>query len=320
MDEIVIKGKSFPREEVQKTGERVIKRKKLILRIISASVGATGLLAFFTMLFSGRVDETTGETIPANPQANAGGAVAMLLLFLIPAIILLLVSLKKKDPIQIGTAELSRHFPSPVGFDGKVIDVLEGDKTILLARRPLSKFILDSKSMKFQLLLSNRYSKIYGPNDLNDYEIKVDNEIVVTSKTKTKKGIGKAVAGGLLFGGVGAIAGAAAGNSKSKTTQTQKEIHHYSLVLKINDLSRPSYLINIDSAQIAEEIVATLDIFSNNKKEEVAYAEEVVEVKEEKPANHDYDKFEEIKKYKELLDGGIITQEEFDIKKKEILG
>ena len=31
-------------------------------------------------------------------------------------------------------------------------------------------------------------------------------------------------------------------------------------------------------------------------------------------------KFEEIKKYKELLDLNIITQEEFDQKKKELLG
>ena len=32
------------------------------------------------------------------------------------------------------------------------------------------------------------------------------------------------------------------------------------------------------------------------------------------------DKFEEVRKYKELLDQGIITQEEFDRKKKELLG
>jgi len=32
------------------------------------------------------------------------------------------------------------------------------------------------------------------------------------------------------------------------------------------------------------------------------------------------DSFEKLKKYKELLDSGIITQEEFDTKKKEILG
>lgn len=38
------------------------------------------------------------------------------------------------------------------------------------------------------------------------------------------------------------------------------------------------------------------------------------------PANNGTNKFEEIKKFKELLDMGIITQEEFDQKKKEILG
>lgn len=35
--------------------------------------------------------------------------------------------------------------------------------------------------------------------------------------------------------------------------------------------------------------------------------------------NHRMDKFEEIRKYKELLDEGIITQEEFEAKKKELL-
>ena len=44
-------------------------------------------------------------------------------------------------------------------------------------------------------------------------------------------------------------------------------------------------------------------------------------IKEDSPAdkNDNLDKFEEIKKYKELLDMGIITQEEFDEKKKELL-
>lgn len=32
------------------------------------------------------------------------------------------------------------------------------------------------------------------------------------------------------------------------------------------------------------------------------------------------DKFEEIKKFKELMDDGIITQEEFETKKRELLG
>ena len=45
----------------------------------------------------------------------------------------------------------------------------------------------------------------------------------------------------------------------------------------------------------------------------------VVERKTEENG-HTPDKFEELKKYKELLDLGIITQEEFEVKKKELLG
>jgi hypothetical protein len=37
------------------------------------------------------------------------------------------------------------------------------------------------------------------------------------------------------------------------------------------------------------------------------------------PVAEKYDKFDEVKNYKDLLDQGIITQEEFDAKKKELL-
>ena len=41
---------------------------------------------------------------------------------------------------------------------------------------------------------------------------------------------------------------------------------------------------------------------------------------ENKKENNNDNKFEEVKKYKDLLDSGIISQEEFDKKKKELLG
>ena len=43
------------------------------------------------------------------------------------------------------------------------------------------------------------------------------------------------------------------------------------------------------------------------------------QAEQEKTPEQQTDKFEEIKKYKDLLDNGIITQEEFDSKKKELL-
>ena len=38
------------------------------------------------------------------------------------------------------------------------------------------------------------------------------------------------------------------------------------------------------------------------------------------PLNNSTSNADELKKYKELLDGGVITQEEFDAKKKQLLG
>ena len=48
--------------------------------------------------------------------------------------------------------------------------------------------------------------------------------------------------------------------------------------------------------------------------------DEILENSKIQKTDRQSDKFEEIKKYKELLDMGIITQEEFDAKKKELLG
>ena len=55
----------------------------------------------------------------------------------------------------------------------------------------------------------------------------------------------------------------------------------------------------------------------NNKKPPVAsnMHEETIQ----NDSEPQMDKFEEIRKYKELLDEGIITQEEFEAKKKELL-
>jgi hypothetical protein len=77
---------------------------------------------------------------------------------------------------------------------------------------------------------------------------------------------------------------------------------------------------------MAEQATAILDIISQGESE-AKTSENIIEedapkileetIKEVNKENN-MDKFEEIKKYKELLDMGIITQEEFDTEKKRI--
>lgn len=310
MEEVIIRGKPFSKQEIEEKGRQRIKKLTNLFRWLGVGLFAMGII--------GGVGGFASLPADADMTTKIGPIMGMAM-FVIAGAVLFVLSFKKRDPFEYGKAEIEKNFPAPLGFDGKVIDVLDGDKTIEMSKKPVARLTIDSTKKVFQLLTENRYSKIFTIKDLVDYEIKVDNEVVITSKTKTKKGVGKAVAGGLLFGEAGAIAGAVAGNSKSTTTSTQTEIHHYSLVVKVNDLTKPSFIINLDSVQIAEDVVTTFDILVGNTKKFVG-EEAVVEPKPETNGNKDLDKFEELKKYKELLDAGIITQEEFDAKKKELLG
>ena len=70
---------------------------------------------------------------------------------------------------------------------------------------------------------------------------------------------------------------------------------------------------------IAEEVITIFDILRMDQaKEKVNKIEEVEPGDKNKSTNATIDKFEKIKKYKELLDSGIITQEEFNTKKTEL--
>ena len=316
MEEIIIRGKTFSKEEIIEAGNKRNKRLTNIFRWIGVGLFGMGVIGFVGML------GTTGDA----KTEGLASAITGLIMLGVPGIVLFILSFKKRDAFESGKKELEKHFPAPIGFDGNVVDIIEGDKTLVLSKSTKSSIIVDSKTKQFQVYTEKRFSKIYEPKDLVDYEIRVDNEIVVTSKTKSKKGVGKALVGGALFGGAGAVAGAVAGNTKSKTTETQKEIHHYSFVLKVNDISKPSFIFELDSAQIAEDIVTIFDILVGNTKKfaNIEEKEEKIEQKTEPvkeiQASPNVDKFEEIKKYKDLLDSGIITQEEFDAKKKELLG
>ena len=59
---------------------------------------------------------------------------------------------------------------------------------------------------------------------------------------------------------------------------------------------------------ILKEKLSIKKLFSKNSKKVSAPMSETVDVKEE------------LKKYKEMLDEGLITQEDYDAKKKELLG
>jgi hypothetical protein len=310
-DEIVIGGQKFSRAEVEETGKRLAKRKANKLRW----TGAAFLSAGATFLLLGIVN-FSAEGSPALVVIGA-------ILFILGAIFFP-VSFKRRDPIRFGTRYYLRQLaststPAVATASGPVQAGILTGRIIQLSRKPLVRIIFDGNENKIQIFSEKKYSRIYSKQEVIDYELRVDNEVVVTSSSR--KGMGKAIAMGAIghklfgSGGAGMMAGSLA--ASQKTSSSQKEVHHYTLLIKVKDINKASYYMPIDTVQLAEEVITILDMIigkGNPKEIEEEHVEEKPTKNEEK-----VDKFAEIKKYKDLLDSGIITQEEFDKKKSELL-
>ncbi|MFL0251231.1 SHOCT domain-containing protein [Clostridium neuense] len=158
--------------------------------------------------------------------------------------------------------------------------------------------------------LFGKKKKIYKYNDIVDYELLEDGESIIK-----KSGIGRAVAGGVLFGGVGAVVGSVTGKQRTKSICKSLK-----LKITISDINNPTVYIDFIPSETkkdswiyknaynsAQECLSVLQLICSNSKNEMQNNAAPI-------SNAD-----EILKYKNLLDNGIITQEEFEAKKKQLL-
>lgn len=138
----------------------------------------------------------------------------------------------------------------------------------------------------------------------------IDYEIAENGETKVASGAKAAAIGTVLFGPAGMIAGAVIGRGKEKEfadslyinikLKDTTPIRIDMLTNKVKKSSKDYQLSYSILEQIAEQLQP---IVEKNQSENLIQA----------PTNN-------IREFKTLLDEGIITQEEFDQKKKELLG
>lgn len=138
-------------------------------------------------------------------------------------------------------------------------------------------------------------------------------ELLQNGDSITKGGLGSSIVGGALFGGVGAIVGSNVG--KKKTVQ---EITEFRIKIITRNPFYPEIYINllVTGKTKSNGIVFKSYIASAQK---ILSLLTIITAKDEKkePSASSAD---EILKFKHLLDEGIITQEEFEAKKKQLLG
>jgi hypothetical protein len=153
-----------------------------------------------------------------------------------------------------------------------------------------------------------------NPNLIFSYNEIIDFELIQNGETISGGGLGSAVVGGALFGGVGAIVGSNIGKKK-----TQQEISQY----YINVVTSSPFFPSTGVAFFMGKVKSDSFVF----KQATYSAQQVLSLltrikatsHNNTPASNPISIPDEILKYKELMDNGIITPEEFEAKKKQLL-
>lgn len=106
----------------------------------------------------------------------------------------------------------------------------------------------------------------YHFKDIINFNVCDNSEMIysgsASSSTKTKTGsmIGRAVVGGVLLGGAGAVIGGATAKKDSNTSisQSSHTIHNYEIIITINSLSMPSLKLEIGYNQDAMQKISSI--------------------------------------------------------------
>lgn len=163
---------------------------------------------------------------------------------------------------------------------------------------------------------------IYRYTDLLAYELLEDDSQI------TKGGLGRAIVGGVAFGGVGAIVGGVTGKKKTK-----KIVDSMMIKITVNDIENPMLVIpfitkptKIKSKDYkaahtdAHKMLSMLAVITAKAEQQLSPDVLIQLQQAESNQTPDItDPFEEVKKLKELLDMGIINEEEFELKKNDLL-
>lgn len=180
-----------------------------------------------------------------------------------------------------------------------------------------SYFVLDKNARLWAIGKSmfpsckNAFS--YSYDDIVDFVLLEDGNSII------KGGIGSANVGVALFGGVGAVVGSATGKKKVKQTCTNLMVKGpvnnmespVEYIKLISSTTSKSSMIYCGAYQDAQKIISLLQLICNQRNAMNTTSMESI---------HQTSAGDEIRKYKALMDEGIITEEEFQAKKKQLLG
>lgn len=151
----------------------------------------------------------------------------------------------------------------------------------------------------------NRSQAVYNYDELISYT-----PIFEGGKIKKHHGITRAIVGGVLAGPVGAVVGAGTGGKEFDT------IKRLGFILHLTDNRSQNYMLMISESKSDSFLTKSAMEDYNNI---AAKLDQIISSNTQEPTSNGSNA-DELRKFKDLLDDGIISQAEFDEKKKELLG
>lgn len=172
----------------------------------------------------------------------------------------------------------------------------------------VSDMFFDDKHGKLFIKKSftmNRSQAVYNYDELISYT-----PIFEGGKIKKHHGITRAIVGGVLAGPVGAVVGAGTGGKEFDT------IKRLGFILHLTDNRSQNYMLMISESKSDSFLTKSAMEDYNNI---AAKLDQIISSNAQDPTSNGSNA-DELRKFKGLLDDGIISQAEFDEKKKELLG
>ena len=194
----------------------------------------------------------------------------------------------------------------------KEISILVSDRYVV---REVGKFLVDNTNKKFIYQKNRVYSKTYKFSDIISYEV------YENGKQQVQGRAGAALIGGAFFGLGGLIVGS------SMSRNINEKCNQLRLIIRLNDFEYPQIVITyVDNVELdklgadyrymkedIQALCSMLEFMLNEKTLEESFT-----VKQEESHTKKSNK-EQLQELKEMLDDGLITQEDFEQKKKQIL-
>ena len=237
--------------------------------------------------------------------------------------ILLVINIRK-DPKELALLALKKEIQPKIinKFNQTQVDTIDkgfvASKTIniLASGWSSTKLIIDNENKKFIYQKGKNFSRTYNYSDLINYEV------YENGKSQVKGRAGSALIGGAFFGLGGLIVGS------SMSRDIEEKCNQLKLIIRLNDFDCPQIMItyvdnvNWDKSgwtyrnmkENLQSVCSMLEYMLNEKTLEQSYV-----IKQENQPTVKSNK-EQLQELKEMLDDGLITQEDFEQKKKQILG